>query len=364
MQPRPRVLAVAQSAHLGGAELALFRIAERLPELGFDVELAFPGRIDRIPPAASGEWSPPAVHRLSIGDLRPGAWPRAVAAWPRARALARRFDLVLLNGIVTQRLAPAMSSVTLVPYIHELSESPPRAWRSSRFWAAAPIVLCACDAVAQRCRAFGAPEDRLRTVYAPVEAVEPAPKPEWADGPVVGFVGRIQEPKGVLDLVQAMRHVDARLVVVGDGEGPYADQVRAAPGVVFTGAVADARALMPWFDLVAVPSHVEAFGTVAAEALAAGTPVVATRSGGLQEYVVPGRNGELVMPGDVEGLAEAIQRVLAKASSMAGAAREDAAHFRTEVVASSVADALSDALVARRLASDAATSAAHRIGGT
>jgi glycosyltransferase involved in cell wall biosynthesis len=363
MQPRPRVLAVAQSASLGGAELALIRIAERLPELGFDVELAFPGPVDGIPRAGSGKqrpgsgmqrrgsvaWTPPSVHRLPVGGIRPGAWPRAVAGWPRARALARRFDLVLLNGIVTQRLAPAMSSATLVPYIHELSDSPPRAWRSSRFWSAAPVVLCACDAVAQRCRAFGAPEDRLRTVYAPVEAVDPAPQPDWADRPVVGFVGRIQESKGVRELVQAMRDVDARLVVVGDGDGPYADQVRAAPGVVFTGPVEDARPLMPWFDVLALPSHVEAFGTVAAEALAAGTPVVATRSGGVQEYVVPGRNGELVMPGDVEGLADALRRVLPQASSMADAAREDAARFRTDVVARSVADALSDALAARGL---------------
>jgi glycosyltransferase involved in cell wall biosynthesis len=360
MQPRPRVLAVAQSAEVGGAELALMRIGERLPGLGFDVELSFPGPA-RIPAGgracasiAAGDRAP---HRLRIGGLHPGAWPRAVGAWPRARRLAGHFDIVLLNGIVTQRLAPAMTSTTLVPYIHELSDSPPRAWRSQRFWSAAPVVLCACDAVAQRCHAFGAPLDRLRTVYAPVEAVDPAPRPEWADGPVVGFVGRIQESKGVLDLVQAMRDVDARLVVVGDGTGQYADRVRAEAGVVFTGQVQDARALMPWFDVLAVPSYREAFGTVAAEALAAGTPVVATRSGGIEEYVTPGRNGELVMPGDVEGLAAAIRRVLERAPSMADAAREDATHFRTDVVAANVADALGEALAARRGAGAGASAA-------
>src|SRR4051794_2083457 len=92
MQPRPRVLAVAQSADPGGAERALARVAERLPELGFDVELASPG--------SGGD------HRLPIGGLAVGAWPRAVVAWPRARRLAATFDLAVLNGIVTQRLAP------------------------------------------------------------------------------------------------------------------------------------------------------------------------------------------------------------------------------------------------------------------
>lgn len=336
MEPRPRVLAVAQSANLGGAELALTRIAERLPELGFDVEMASPGR--------------DADHRLPLGGLTAGAWPRAVLAWPRARRLASRFDLVLLNGIVTQRLAPAMTAATLVPYIHELSDSPPRAWRSQRFWRSAPVVLCACDAVAQRCRAFGAPADRLRTVYAPVEAVEPGPRPSWAgDGPVVGFVGRIEPAKGTLDLVQAMRGIDARLVVVGDGSGDYADQVRREAGerAVFTGQVDDARTLMSWFDVLAVPSHGEAFGTVAAEALAAGTPVVATRGGGIEEYVVPGRNGELVMPGDVEALSRAIRRLVETTDALSDAARADAARFRTDVVATGVADALREALARR-----------------
>src|SRR4051794_34828732 len=101
MQPRPRVLAVAQSADPGGAERALMRIAERLPELGFDVELT------------SREGG--AQHRLPVGGVEVGAWPRAVATWPRARRLARKFDVVLLNGIVPQRLAPAMNEATLVP---------------------------------------------------------------------------------------------------------------------------------------------------------------------------------------------------------------------------------------------------------
>jgi glycosyltransferase involved in cell wall biosynthesis len=230
-----------------------------------------------------------------------------------------------------------------------LSDSPPRAWRSARFWHAAPVVLCACDAVAQRCRAFGAPPDRLRTVYAPVDAVSPVARPGWANGPVVGFVGRIQPSKGVLDLVRAMRSVDAGLVVVGDGDGAYADEVRREAGreVVFTGRVDDARGLMEWFDVLAVPSHQEAFGTVAAEALAAGTPVVASRGGGMEEYVVPGRNGDLVMPGDVEALGAALRRLLPQAASMAAAAREDAARFRTGVVAANVADALRDAIARR-----------------
>lgn len=342
MQPRARVLAVAQSADLGGAELALLRISERLPEHGFEVEFAVPGPGPVVQAIGSAE----RVDRLGVGGLSAGAWPRALASWPRARSLAGRFDLVVLNGIVTQRLAPPMWRTTLVPYIHEIPESRPRAWRSPRHWRAVPIVLCACQATAERCRALGVPGDRLRTVYAPADAVEPAARPKWAEGPVVGYVGRIEPAKGTLDLVQAMRDVDATLVIVGSGSGGYADEVRAeaGPRTVFAGTVPDARALMPWFDVLAVPSRREAFGTVAAEALAAGTPVVATRSGGMEEYVVPGRNGELVSPGDGDALRGAIESLLPRAAGMAAAAREDAARFAGGRVAAAVADALREAL--------------------
>ena len=356
MQPRARVLAVAQSADLGGAELALLRIARRLPQHGIEVELTVPGP-GRTADAAEGGAHPAASHlagaipwhRLPVGGLRAGAWPAAVGAWPRARRLARGFDAVLLNGIVTQRLAPAMRGTTLVPYIHEIADSPPRAWSSPRFWHAAPLVLCACDAVAQRCRAFGAPPDRLRTVYAPVEVEPPSERPDWADWPVVGYVGRIEPAKGTLDLVRAMARVDAHLVLIGDGEGAYADQVRREAGerTHVLGRMGDPRPLLHWFDVLAVPSHREAFGTVAAEALAAGTPVVATRSGGMEEYVVPGRNGDLVPPGDTEALAHAISALLPKAASMADAARADAERFAADRVAAAVAESIHEAIARR-----------------
>src|SRR3954464_2522599 len=91
MQPRPRVLAVAQSADLGGAELALMRVAERLPELGFDVELATPAAWSATVLARHAAAFRRPQHPLPVGGLSPGAWPQALAAWPRARSLARRF---------------------------------------------------------------------------------------------------------------------------------------------------------------------------------------------------------------------------------------------------------------------------------
>jgi glycosyltransferase involved in cell wall biosynthesis len=358
---RAKVLAVSQAADLGGAEYALLRIARRLPERGFDVELATPAR-GRLMDAADREGIP--VHTLAVGALRAGAWPRAVAGWPRARRPMRRLepDLLYLNGTVSQRLAPAFAGATLVPHLHDLIEVGPRPWSSERFWRSVPVVLCDSDAVARSAAAAGAPSERLRTVYCPVDDVERAPRPEWADGrPVVGYVGRIEPRKGTLDLVRAARLLaerlpEMRLVLVGDDDfgasRDYATRVReeaAALGdrVVLAGRVEAAPRLMPWFDVLCVPSRREPFGTVAAEAMAAGTPVVATRSGGMAEYVVPGRNGALVEPGEPAALADALASVLEGAPSMSSAALEDAGRFSSDRVADRVADALREALAAR-----------------
>ena len=352
-----RVLAVAQSTALGGAEYGLLRIARRLPGHGFEVEIASPGA---GPLEQAARDAGMATHRLEVGALRAGGWPRALTALPGARRLARRggFGLVWLNGTVAQRLAPALAPQPLVPHVHDLLERAPRPWRSARFWSRVSVVLCDSHAVAARSRALGVPADRPRVVHCPVDPVEPAERPAWADGrPTVGFVGRLEPRKAPLDLLHALpalaeRVNDVRLVLVGcddlDGSASYAGEVRAEAArqgdrVLALGGVRDAAALMPWFDVLAVPSRVEPFGTVAAEALAAGTPVVATRSGGMEEYV-DGQVGALVAPGDTAALADALAGVLPRATELADACRAAAAPFASDRVTAAVAKAFGEAL--------------------
>jgi glycosyltransferase involved in cell wall biosynthesis len=358
MMPRMalRVLAVAQAAELGGAELALLRVLPELDAAGVAVELAVPG--DGGLAVAAHEQGV-VVHELPLGPLRTGGWPRALAAWPRARSLVRELhpDAVWLNGIVPQRVVPALGDAPALLQLHDLVANRPRPWRSERFWRHVPIVACASEIAARSAAAAGAPEERLRIVPAPVEAVDRAPRPEWADGaPVVGFVGRLEPAKGVLVLLRAARLLlarrpDVRFVLVGGpavaSEPGYEQRVREeaarlGDAVEIVGSAPDARALMPWFDVLAVPSFSEAFGTVAAEALAAGTPAVVTDAGGMAEYVVPGRNGEVVPAADPERLAAALDTTLERAGEMAAAAREAVAAFATERVAGQLAGILEE----------------------
>jgi D-inositol-3-phosphate glycosyltransferase len=100
--------------------------------------------------------------------------------------------------------------------------------------------------------------------------------------------------------------------------------------------VDDAAGLMRRFDVLVAPSHQEPFGTVLAEAMAVGTPVVATRVGGMAEVVQDGVTGRLVEPGDPVALAEAVREVLSRRDEMGAAALAHAHQFGADAYADRV----------------------------
>ena len=139
--------------------------------------------------------------------------------------------------------------------------------------------------------------------------------------PVVLFVGRLAEKKGVTYLIEAMKQVDAMLVIVGDGPLRAQLEEQAKPlgdKVQFLGAKTHDQLaeIYASADVFAAPSvqakdgDVEGFGLVFLEAMASGLPVVASRSGGIPYLVHDGENGLLVEPGNVEELAGAIRKMI------------------------------------------------------
>ncbi len=150
--------------------------------------------------------------------------------------------------------------------------------------------------------------------------------------PTLLFVGRIDPVKGIDFLIEgfaALRrgwtgpHLPRLVIVGGDllaGElGPDLTRVRelaaargVADGLIFRGS--QSHEALPLYyaaaDLTVVPSRYESFGLVAIESMACGTPVVASRVGGLAYTVEDGRNGFLVPYGDGAALAAALDRTL------------------------------------------------------
>lgn len=138
---------------------------------------------------------------------------------------------------------------------------------------------------------------------------------------VVLFVGRLAEKKGVKYLIEAMKTIDALLVIVGEGPLEKELKQQAQPlkdKVIFIGAKTheQLRVIYASADVFAVPSVTAANGdkegvpTVIAEAFASGIPVVATRHSGIPELITDGVNGLLVEEKDVHGLAEKLRCVL------------------------------------------------------
>ena len=148
------------------------------------------------------------------------------------------------------------------------------------------------------------------------------------------FVGRLEHRKGFLFLMNAWCRLakqdpSATLYVIGDGpERPRAEAVLAEHGlgasVVFLGRV-NQEDLVAWYNRVScvvIPSVFEGFGLVAVEALACGTPVVATDSEGLRDVIEDGTDGRLVAYGDIEAMGDALGEALAAGKPLSDERRE------------------------------------------
>lgn len=163
------------------------------------------------------------------------------------------------------------------------------------------------------------------------------------DEQVVLYVGRFDPRKGIETLVRAFAQLQQnregsandsnanaldtkklRLVIVGGSDATQTDgqerrrieqlvrDLGIAEQTQFAGRIGHDR--LPLYytaaDVCVIPSHYEPFGLVAIEAMACGTPVVASDVGGLKFTVVPEETGILVPPQNVEAFAQAICRIL------------------------------------------------------
>ncbi len=147
---------------------------------------------------------------------------------------------------------------------------------------------------------------------------------------VVLYVGRFDPRKGIDTLVRACALLQAqgtehlKLVIVGGSSPELPDgqerlriealvaELGLQESTIFAGRIG--HDLLPFYytaaDVCVIPSHYEPFGLVAIEAMACGTPVVASAVGGLSFTVVQEETGLLVPPQDSTAFAQAIDRIL------------------------------------------------------
>ena len=335
----------------GGVERHVAEVSKRLVQRGNQVTALSTDLYREIP----WEPLPPSVPRAEVSDgvrirrLRAFSLPGELH-YPFFRGLGRalgeeRPDVVHVHTYGTNHASVARrySRRSGTPYVLTAHYHP--IWSIHGGWLrhrlrgfydralAGPIVADAARLIVQTreeerlVRENGFPLPKVEIIppgYTPLPPPLEGPHP-FADslgieGPFVLFVGRLASNKGLLPLVEAFRTLAnhdprAQLVLVGeDGgvRGAVEAKVRAAGlegRVRFAGFVADERMLSAAFRearLFALPSEYEAFGLVLLEALAQGTPVVASRVGGIPEFVPDGQAGRLVTPNDGSDLANAL----------------------------------------------------------
>ncbi|HWC23426.1 MAG TPA: glycosyltransferase family 4 protein [Flexivirga sp.] len=373
---RPRVLLVNHTARLGGNELGVARLIPLLMDK-FDVEalLFEDGDLGRVLREHGVEvhirrLRTEVVHtdRHAAAGLRAAtlagpataAFTGALLQWLRQQ----RVDLLWANTFKAMAIATPAAKLLGIPVLWHLHDRvaddylPHRLVRPMR--AAFRRVP---DAVVANSRATA---DTAGCRSTPA-VVHPGLIPEKVQlrselpvgPPVIGMIGRISPTKGQVVLIRALpevlrRHPEARVRIIGAamfGEGEYELKARAEAqrlGVDHAISwVEFQRDTRPELDAMTVAVHAatvpEPFGQVITEAMARCVPIIATRGGGATEIVEPSTNrrrGQLVDPGDVAGLRDALMRVLDDPAS----AQQLATRVQPEIVATYSIDRSADAM--------------------
>src|SRR5215211_6483800 len=170
--------------------------------------------------------------------------------------------------------------------------------------------------------------------------VAPDPGRGQGGGGYALFVGRLAPEKGTETMLAAWDRLGTRIPLKIVGDGPLRDQVVEAAArqsnVEWLGhrPVEDVHALMGKADMLIFPSQwYETFGRVAAEAFAAGTPVIAANIGAVAELVEHGRTGLKFRPGDPEDLVTQLEWALSHSAELRRMREEVRAEFEAKYTA-------------------------------
>lgn len=353
---RPRLAVLLQDLEFGGTQRFALNLLGGVDRSRFEAELWVLNAGDALEPEARAAGI--TVRRLS---RRPPGSPLALI--PLARALFRRRPDILLTLTVVPniwgRLFGRLAEVpALVSGFRGLN---PRQWESL-LWRLSDRIICNAEALKRRMvEVHGVPPERIRVIANCVDAQRFAPGPQPA-APIIVSVARLVEDKAPLLLAEAfamVRHTvpGARLILVGEGPLRGSFEARLAElGVaehveIVTGC-GDPAPHLAKARVFALASVREGSPNAVLEAMAAGLPVAACRTGGIPELVRHGEHGLLAEPGDAAALARAVAALLANAglaARMGRAGREKALREHSaESMIHAVEQTLLEALDARR----------------
>ncbi len=292
------------------------------------------------------------VEVLERHSIDPGIWPAL-----RRLVIERHIDLVHAHDYKTDVLALLLAKTTRAIPLSTAHGWTGHAWRERHLYypldrralTRFPLVIAVSEQIRETLIASGARPDRVTTVLNGIDPESFRRDPTAVadarlrigcdpDDIVIGGVGRLEPQKRfdlMIDACAALqsRWPRLRLVVAGDGslraqlEGHAAKALR--PGTWrFLGQDDDVIAVHHGLNLFVQASDYEGTPNAVLEAMALGTPIVATSAGGTAQLVTDAETALVVPPGNVAALTAAIERALADPD--AAARRAVAARRRVE----------------------------------
>jgi D-inositol-3-phosphate glycosyltransferase len=354
-------LAALGGKETGGMNVYVREVSRELGRMGVSVDVFTRSQDPSIPRVVQLGERARVIH-LAAGVEAPMARERVydhldefvegIEAWRIAEAID--YDLIhahyWLSGVAALALKTRWS-VPVLQMFHTLGRLKNRVARSAAELEPAVRVeeetrivseadrIVAANVVerAELLRDYAAHPSRIATIpcgvdtdlFTPGDRAEARQRLGLDDRPVLLWVGRMAPIKGLdtlLDTVARLREggQDMRLLVVGgDADEPTSGhEISLRHRIARLGLVDSVRfvgpqpqSVLPRYyaaaDLTVLPSYYESFGMVALEAMACGSPVIASRVGGLITTIRDGVTGFLVRDGDVGALAERIESLVA-----------------------------------------------------
>jgi glycosyltransferase involved in cell wall biosynthesis len=271
------------------------------------------------------------------------------AAFRSLRALfrAQRAGLVHTHSSVDSWVAGLAAKSLGLPLVRSRHVTiPVSRWRALVYRLADRVVTSG-DAVKAILVAAGVPAQKIVAIAPGIDPARFHPDVSGTAvraelglaGPTIGLVANLRGSKGHRFFLEAAREIrrdvgDVRFLIVGDGVA-FADTQRRVrelgleDAVIMTGFRRDVPEIMAALDVLVLPSiKSEASSQVIPQALAVGTPVVATTVGGSPELIRHGETGYLVPPADARALADAVLSLLRDPSRAAAMAERGGAMVR------------------------------------
>jgi L-malate glycosyltransferase len=351
-----RILCINHTGMVSGAEKVLINILRGLDRALYEpyVLCPAPGELAAAIHAEGVEWFPLPTMNARF-SRRPDHVLQSMASLFKTVAAMRKQigvlnpDLIHANSVragIAASLAAMGTGKTVIWHVHDTlpKHSVSAAIRAFAFLNRSIRIIAVSQSTANSFSGTLPFNDRVRTIHNGTDLRRfPQKQPGMSafrksigisdQQFLVCAVGQICRRKGLLELVNAFKEIhtqapDMHLAIVGKvvfrHEDTYLDALRAAaaePEIAdrlhFTGELGDVSPALQAADLLVLNSSDEPFGLVLIEAMASGTPVLATRVGGVPEIVTDQQNGWLVESGDTRALPSKLLELSRNRSALA-----------------------------------------------